>query len=320
MDTKKRNNEFDIAKAMGIFLVILGHMPSMVPKSIRIWIFSFHMPLFYFIAGYFARDIKNGLELRQFIKRKWKGLIIPYIIYSCLFLFLDIVSGRVGSNQIISEIESILLGAQGVQWFLYGLFVVSLLFAIARLIKPKKIRGCFVIGCILLGCMLHFWGIENRFQLASSLYGVGFYYLGFLKRDKVQYDMKKALIFLIVSVVGVGILSRQYSVGILDMKVNAHIDILMNYLLALCSIYVILYISHIIKSSNFASIFLKYIGKNSLYFFALTWYIPGILGDIFPKQSFVLKIENYIVAFLFSWLCVEFKNKFEHVRDRKKLK
>ena len=168
--------------------------------------------------------------------------------------------------------------------------------------------------------MLHFWGLENRFQLASSFYGVGFYYLGFLKRDKVQYDMKKALIFLIVSVVGVGILSRQYSVGILDMKVNAHIDILMNYLLALCSIYVILYISHIIKSSNFASIFLKYIGKNSLYFFALTWYIPGILGDIFPKQSFVLKIANYIVAFLFSWLCVEFKNKFEHVRDRKKLK
>ena len=44
-EVKKRKDEFDIAKALGVFLVILGHMPSVVPESIRIWIFSFHMAL-----------------------------------------------------------------------------------------------------------------------------------------------------------------------------------------------------------------------------------------------------------------------------------
>ena len=46
MELVKRKDEFDIAKALGIFCVILGHMPSVVPESIRIWIYSFHMPLF----------------------------------------------------------------------------------------------------------------------------------------------------------------------------------------------------------------------------------------------------------------------------------
>jgi fucose 4-O-acetylase-like acetyltransferase len=40
----------DIAKGIGILLVIIGHMPSF-PEWIRAWIFSFHMPLFFSFQG-----------------------------------------------------------------------------------------------------------------------------------------------------------------------------------------------------------------------------------------------------------------------------
>jgi fucose 4-O-acetylase-like acetyltransferase len=55
----------DYGRGMGIFLVVVGHVlrglvaASILPKSnpvrfIDAWIYSFHMPLFFFLSGVFA--------------------------------------------------------------------------------------------------------------------------------------------------------------------------------------------------------------------------------------------------------------------------
>ncbi|MBF1069294.1 MAG: acyltransferase family protein, partial [Prevotellaceae bacterium] len=44
----KRIEALDIAKGIGIILVIIGHMSS---SYLRDWIYSFHMPLFFIISG-----------------------------------------------------------------------------------------------------------------------------------------------------------------------------------------------------------------------------------------------------------------------------
>ena len=63
---KERDYFFDNLKAVLIFLVVLGHFllpirgdnPLVVVKRL---IYVFHMPLFVFISGYFAKKIyKNG--------------------------------------------------------------------------------------------------------------------------------------------------------------------------------------------------------------------------------------------------------------------
>uniref|UniRef100_UPI001C2F5592 acyltransferase family protein n=1 Tax=Micrococcus sp. GbtcB5 TaxID=2824750 RepID=UPI001C2F5592 len=41
----------DTAKGMGIFLVILGHTGSLGGR-ITNYIYSYHMPLFFFLSGY----------------------------------------------------------------------------------------------------------------------------------------------------------------------------------------------------------------------------------------------------------------------------
>lgn len=41
----------DNARAIGILLVVLGH--SLIPASIQTYIYSFHMPLFFFLSGLF---------------------------------------------------------------------------------------------------------------------------------------------------------------------------------------------------------------------------------------------------------------------------
>ena len=52
---KGRIDWIDSAKGIGIILMLLGHVSAM-PKYFIILIFSFHMPLFFFLSGYLYKS------------------------------------------------------------------------------------------------------------------------------------------------------------------------------------------------------------------------------------------------------------------------
>ena len=86
----KRNDIVDIAKGIGIFLMVIGH--TGIPLPLRIWIYSFHMPLFFFISGFFYKRDKYGIG--SFVKARCKTLVIPYFIFLVItflwFRFFDL--------------------------------------------------------------------------------------------------------------------------------------------------------------------------------------------------------------------------------------
>lgn len=45
-----RKRWIDIAKGIGIILMVIGHADA--PRLLKNWIYGFHMPLFFIIAGY----------------------------------------------------------------------------------------------------------------------------------------------------------------------------------------------------------------------------------------------------------------------------
>ena len=51
----KRIEWLDIAKGIGILLVILGHCLNINQRSFHL-IFTFHMPLFFLLSGYVFKD------------------------------------------------------------------------------------------------------------------------------------------------------------------------------------------------------------------------------------------------------------------------
>lgn len=65
-------------KFYGIILVIIGHMTAFGAK----FIFSFHMPLFFIIAGYFY----HPKEIKYSIKNDIRRLIYPYILTASFIL------------------------------------------------------------------------------------------------------------------------------------------------------------------------------------------------------------------------------------------
>jgi fucose 4-O-acetylase-like acetyltransferase len=84
MMTKERIHYFDNAKFILIFFVVLGHLISpysydnQLLSAIYKWIYTFHMPAFILISGYFAKSIKK----KGYVGKLYKKLLITYLNYS----------------------------------------------------------------------------------------------------------------------------------------------------------------------------------------------------------------------------------------------
>ncbi len=82
MTTEKTRIQYiDIAKGISIICIILGHLNSWQITRV---VFTFHVPLFYFITGYFTDD---RLPVKAFIKHKARTLLIPYA-FTCMVIIL----------------------------------------------------------------------------------------------------------------------------------------------------------------------------------------------------------------------------------------
>jgi acyltransferase len=132
----------DALKGFGILLVVFAHYN--LPQAIDTYIFSFHMPLFFFVSGFLFNFVKYTESVANFIKGRFRSLIIPYFAFAVitlLFYFLldelytpDIVSFKIFGADIFHIVYSILfaqttmISYNGPLWFLTCLFVTELLF------------------------------------------------------------------------------------------------------------------------------------------------------------------------------------------------
>ncbi len=61
---KPRDLTFDMMKGIGILLVLIGHVWSIYIPHIYHVIYSFHMPMFFMVAGYFSKSYSQGENLK----------------------------------------------------------------------------------------------------------------------------------------------------------------------------------------------------------------------------------------------------------------
>lgn len=80
-----RNPVFDIMKGIGIVAVIIGHCP--IHEDLLKFIFIWHMPLFFFISGYFFRSRCN----MDMLNNNMKNLVVPYYFTCFILLLLTVI-------------------------------------------------------------------------------------------------------------------------------------------------------------------------------------------------------------------------------------
>src|SRR6266545_2379728 len=86
--TKKRDAFFDNAKYLAIVLVAMGHAweplrgDSRAAAALYITVYTFHMPAFIVISGYFSRSFDAGPGR---IKRLVTGVAVPYVLFEVAY-------------------------------------------------------------------------------------------------------------------------------------------------------------------------------------------------------------------------------------------
>lgn len=149
MKSEKREMErilwIDAAKGVGAILVLAGHLPF-IPLFVKAWIYSFHMPLFFWLSGYTFHN-RNDMHIGEFMKDKGDRLLVPYIffatIYVCEQFLLEVLAAlkngtSIGYSVYAKKAVGILLSLRGTEyyagyWFIPCFFVaIIMMYGICR--------------------------------------------------------------------------------------------------------------------------------------------------------------------------------------------
>lgn len=187
----QRIEYIDIAKGMGIILMIMGHIGY--GELFHRFIHAFHMPLFYFCAGLFFKEA-NAFDMRNYIKKKAKRLLVPYIffalihfaIYWAMNLDQDLSLFRIMAVNILFFQNADAFPIAGALWFLVSIFMVETGICVMKRIisSDKRILLCLSILGIFATVYTRVIPYSMPFTLDSSFVGAVFYYVAFFMRKE----------------------------------------------------------------------------------------------------------------------------------------
>lgn len=169
---KERDALFDNARAVLIFLVVLGHLladrksDATYMKDIYYIIYMFHMPAFMFITGYFSKNVEKGRD------NAVKSFLIPYLVFNTLFELMDLY--MLGQLNTFFDVYSLTNPRWGM-WFMLVCFFYKLL---AK--DFSKVRFTVLISFIAgLGLPL-LPGLNTNFAI-GRVFGFLFFFVAGLK-------------------------------------------------------------------------------------------------------------------------------------------
>lgn len=181
----------DAAKVIGIVLVVLGHAPG-APYGLVTLIYSFHMPLFFFLSGYLQSTARVEAPLRRTIVRTGRALLVPYAFFFALSLLYWMATRHLGARAIkfaglepVDALHGFVNGLSGelfinpVLWFFPCLFTCQLLYAVVRRVftEVSALAVLAAFACALLAFTLP-WTLRWPWGLDIAWIAVVFYAAG----------------------------------------------------------------------------------------------------------------------------------------------
>lgn len=317
---QKRLQYIDIAKGIGILLVALAHndLAGYAPFLYH-WIYSFHMPLFFFLSGMF---FKPDLALTDLLRRRFDSLLKPYFFSIFLIYFGAIFFDTMGLPTAYGRILKALY-ANGyyldwvAMWFLPALFTVNLLaflFYLAfRRAKSPWPRWIGLLLLLTLGAWTVSWFNPIKLHLLGhnlTLNGLpwsldltllaGFF---FITGREVYTNLPQnwfSSLWMLLAATALNLGLNYFFPKTLDLTQREYGTPLIFTLEALSGILMILAFSHQLeKSPAWLSGFLTYLGRISI--LILIFHIP-VQSYLTPKIDFLLggSIYSPLIAYPFS--------------------
>ncbi|WP_047980928.1 acyltransferase family protein [Ornithinibacillus contaminans] len=172
----ERNAFFDNAKLLLICLVVFGHViqpfidGSVAMHTLYTWIYTFHMPAFIFLAGFFAK----GFGSKGYILKLAKKLLVPYLIFQFIYSFYFLMIGK--SNWLTD-----IFYPHWSLWFLISLFSWHILLYWFKQL-PAYISFALAISLgIVVGYLA---SVGHYFSLSRTFVFFPFFLLGYWLKEE----------------------------------------------------------------------------------------------------------------------------------------
>ncbi len=188
---KQRIYLFDNLKFFLIITVVIGHFADSIIeypsfKSLFLFIYSFHMPLFIYISGVFHKNKKT-------LEKVLIYTLLGYLLKIAIF-FTKIISGTETKFQFFTE--------QGIPWFMFALAAFTLMSYLLRNINKRFV----LLFALFLGCIVNYdASIGDFLYLSRIIVFFPFYHLGTMTKvetlRKMNYKKSNKLAGVIIIII-----------------------------------------------------------------------------------------------------------------------
>lgn len=202
-EISSRSNRIDVLKGIAILLVILGHAIIGITQSLHgkemvlhggvlvlnEVIYSFHMPLFFIVAGIYSEKWA-ALPIKRAFKSKALRLIYPYFIWSTILaVAMELAKGSTNGGLGLVDLFKSPIVPFSEFWFIYILFFIHILWYLIHKLTGNnfKSRQIFfyiaLLPYVLSPILPDFW-ITERLCKYALFFSIGLFVLPLSLEDK----------------------------------------------------------------------------------------------------------------------------------------
>lgn len=269
----------ELSRGIGILLVTLGHsepIKTAMPE-LKNLIYSFHMPLFFFMSGFFStRFLSRGL--RDYILPRLYRLLIPYTVISASFFLIKwlvpgLVDRPVNPSSFFSDIFIYPLNNPALfLWFLYAIIIMKAITALLRFLSPLTLFFLSLLAGLLNNISIDFMGISTLCQY--TLYFMGGVWVFHIRGKLLQLlNGYKSTMFLMLF-----FLSTYFSWNFIPVYLKNGLQIITAYAGTLMVISLSCSGYELLKNRG-----IEFLGRHSLEIYLLQYYF------IFPVYYLMIK-------------------------------
>lgn len=290
---KKRYDYIDWLKAIGIYLIVLGHcLPAYcLPRTV---IYSFHVPLFAFAGGLLSKPASTIKEMLNKLLGLLKRMGIPYLIWFIItsypYMMKECPFKTDYSFGELVEIFFLLNGRpmwNAALWFIPCYFVVNLIFVVfVYLVKGNKYACLGLMLASFAGIIIlvetektvNLFGYTNIFSMHNVFLLLGFFCLGYMLKDIIEFIASRkenprknyflyiALAVFVLSIIVCALVNKDpsrpagyYGMSVLNLKYNniyIYIPIAIAILTSLTLVLALLPSNQVVRMLSQSSLFI----------------------------------------------------------------
>lgn len=296
---KNRIEWVDIAKGLGMLLVIMGHSISYTGMAFNL-IYAFHMPLFFILSGIFNKED----SIKNIIKDCLNRLLIPSVLFFMIGIFITVIIPYYRHSINLYEIFIELYFGYpatfkvGSLWFVICLFEVSVVFAIVKKIKKIYFQIVVILLLIVFGFAYAYLREINYFSyipgrrlplkfdvalIALLFYAAGSYGKNLLLYITTKYERNiilQLLILILCVAITICCAHLNGSVNIANLEFKNPVIYILGAIFGSIGI---ISLSVIINKIKFLSVFMQYIGRHTIIILGLQSIGCNLYVDLINK-------------------------------------